>query len=769
MPAKSIKQQLKGLAAFSVGIMIALTVFATLASVRQNSFLNVFALSAEETSMASALNQDVSGLLLGVNRYRVSSSPEIAENMQAELERIREKIASHAAEDGTNPEFATLLEDVDSRITEFGARFAHLIMYTNARAELVEAKNTVAQQAEESIVGALEAAATFGDARTTAQLSRIQRDLYRATMLMDRYLLTEIDDTFEAARTAVTLGKEDLDAFDATQLPGPTQSAIPESNELFSEYWAIAEEIRQNIVHTKELRAALDTIGPELTEILSAFVAKEEENLHELGTQSETTTKVTLIVTILVSAGAIFASTLLSRRISSGITRQLRSSIDEMSAVANGDLQAPISQTEAETEIGEMARALEVFRDKAIEARDLQAAKLQEEAANREREAKRQEEERLAEEKRQIHLEEERAAMIASLQDAIGSVVDAAASGDFSKRVDAVFDDTALQQMTQSINLLLENVDAGLNQMVRVMTTLSQGDLTDRISGDHSGVFHTLKTNVNSTIETLSDIVIEISEKCDAVGTQALAMEDQSGSLASRAEQQAASLEETSAAMEEMAASAKSSADGASSAATIAATASQKVENAGEIVLAAVDAMADIKNASDRIGEIVSVIEGIAFQTNLLALNASVEAARAGSAGKGFAVVASEVRALAQRSSEASQDIKSLIEESASQVDRGVDMVENTGKTLKEIVENVKSMADAMNELTSAAREQSVGVQEVTTAVTQLDVITQKNAALADNSRESSTLLKSEAEGMRAIVRRFKTSADSLDQTAALA
>jgi methyl-accepting chemotaxis protein len=234
-------------------------------------------------------------------------------------------------------------------------------------------------------------------------------------------------------------------------------------------------------------------------------------------------------------------------------------------------------------------------------------------------------------------------------------------------------------------------------------------------------------------------------------------MTEQSVELARRAEQQAASLEETSAAMEEISATARSSADGAAHANDVAAKATGRVDEAGRVVAAAVGAMGDIRAASTRIGEIVSVIEGIAFQTNLLALNASVEAARAGSAGKGFAVVATEVRALAQRSSTASQDIKALIDESASQVNRGVSLVEETGTTLKEIVEGVRQMAGSLGELVTAGREQAVGVQEVTTAIAQLDVITQKNAALADQSRDLAGDLKSQAEAMEGLVATFRT------------
>jgi methyl-accepting chemotaxis protein len=277
------------------------------------------------------------------------------------------------------------------------------------------------------------------------------------------------------------------------------------------------------------------------------------------------------------------------------------------------------------------------------------------------------------------------------------------------------------------------------------------------MSGSYAGLFAELQASVNETLSTLTRVVEDIAAGCEAVTKQASQMTDQSVELARRAEQQAASLEETSAAMEEISATARSSAEGAAQANEFASRATGRVDEAGRVVASAVGAMSDIRAASTRIGEIVSVIEGIAFQTNLLALNASVEAARAGSAGKGFAVVATEVRALAQRSSTASQDIKALIDESAAQVNRGVGLVEETGSTLKEIVEGVRKMAGSLGELVTAGREQAVGVQEVTTAIAQLDVITQKNAALADQSRELAGDLKSRAEAMEGLVATFRT------------
>ena len=754
MGNRTIRQQLAGLSGLTVAILVVLAVVGLGATARLSAIFGEFRLTASETLAANTLSQELSEMRVHAMSYRLTHSDEMNATVHEEAETLLAHVGEYHAEFGHDAKFATLLELIEADARAYLAEFDGLVAQDIALRDL---KGTLEEQelaAETALGASLQEAAMFGDSQSMTALTQLQREILRTNMGFERSVNEANAALFDEASSNLSSIQNRIAEIERKS----DIASLTTVGEHLGAYAATAGEIRGAVEASIAHRATMDHLGPELAHEVAELVEIVAEHQNELGPKVDTTSRLTLVLIILVSAVAVAVSIFLSRKISSGISGSLKLAVDEMSQVAEGDLEIDISNTEAETEVGEMARALAVFRDKAVEARDLQEAKVREDERQREEEIRRAEAEKKAEAERQAKQAEERRAMITSLQEAVGSVVDAAAAGDFSERVNAQFDDKEFEQMAGSINLLLDNVEGGLNEIVRVMTTLSEGDLTDRINGEHSGVFASLQTHVNATIETLSDIVLEITAKCEAVGAQAARMADQSGSLADRAESQAASLEETLAAMEEMAASAKSSAQGASEAAQIATSSSQKVEEAGEVVVAAVNAMSDIKGASDRIGEIVSVIEGIAFQTNLLALNASVEAARAGSAGKGFAVVASEVRALAQRSSEASQDIKSLIEESAGQVDRGVDMVENTGKTLKEIVASVKSMADAMDKLTTAAREQSQGVSEVTVSISELDVITQKNAALADSSRESSGLLKTEAEAMRSIVGRFHTS-----------
>jgi methyl-accepting chemotaxis protein len=534
-------------------------------------------------------------------------------------------------------------------------------------------------------------------------------------------------------------------------------TVLDQATERFAAFDAGLEELL--VLNEVRERAAgdLDRIGRKKQDdmdIVTEQIYEAHGRLGDVGARTALWT-VVAVGTISVILGA--AALMLARRIGFGLRSAVQQTVAETQGLAEGKLETAITGADLQNEFGDLARALEVFRTNAVAAREAEARQKELEQSARLREedlARRQAE---AEEANRREAAEARARMVADLRDSLGSVVDGAAAGDFSRRITARFAEEEFNRMADGVNRLMTNVEAGVKEVARVMATVAAGDLTERMTGSYAGLFAELQASVNETLGTLTRVVDDIAAGCEAVTKQAAQMTEQSVELARRAEQQAASLEETSAAMEEISATARSSADGASHANEFATKATGRVDEAGRVVASAVGAMGDIRAASTRIGEIVSVIEGIAFQTNLLALNASVEAARAGSAGKGFAVVATEVRALAQRSSTASQDIKALIDESAAQVNRGVSLVEETGTTLKEIVDGVRQMAGSLGELVTAGQEQAVGVQEVTTAIAGLDIITQKNAALADRSRDLAGDLKSRAEAMEVLVATFRT------------
>jgi PAS domain S-box-containing protein len=288
-----------------------------------------------------------------------------------------------------------------------------------------------------------------------------------------------------------------------------------------------------------------------------------------------------------------------------------------------------------------------------------------------------------------------------------------------------------------------------VQQTLEVIEAAQSNDLTRRIPMEaKTGELENLCAGVNRLLETMKGIVGTMLESSSTVASAASEIAAGANDLSQRTEQQASSLEETAASMEEMASTVKQNSDNAQQANQLSITARSIATDGGNVVSQAVDAMARIEQSSDKISEIIGVIDEIAFQTNLLALNAAVEAARAGDAGKGFAVVASEVRSLAQRTSVAAKDIKGLIIESGRQVKDGVKLVDNAGTSLREIVKSINHVADIVAEIAAASKEQATGVEEINKAVVQMDQMTQQNAALVEESAAASRTLQEEAQSM---------------------
>ncbi|CAN0627852.1 Methyl-accepting chemotaxis protein I [Burkholderia multivorans] len=256
--------------------------------------------------------------------------------------------------------------------------------------------------------------------------------------------------------------------------------------------------------------------------------------------------------------------------------------------------------------------------------------------------------------------------------------------------------------------------------------------------------------------EQLAKIVLGIKSSSGSIAVAAGEIAQGNTDLSQRTEEQAASLEETAASMEELTATVRQTADNATQAATLAGNASDVATRGGEVVGRVVETMRGISESSSKVAEIITVIDGIAFQTNILALNAAVEAARAGEQGRGFAVVAGEVRTLAQRSAVAAKEIKALIEESVERVDLGTRLVADAGHSIEEIVQSVKRMTDIMGEISSASIEQRTGIEQINTAVTQMDEVTQQNAALVEEATAAARSMAEQADGLRDAVAVFR-------------
>ncbi len=291
------------------------------------------------------------------------------------------------------------------------------------------------------------------------------------------------------------------------------------------------------------------------------------------------------------------------------------------------------------------------------------------------------------------------------------------------------------------------------------------GDLTLRIATNGNDELATIASSFNQFVEKIHAVMQQVRTSADGVATASAEIAQGNNDLSARTENQASALEQTSSSMEELGATVKQNADSARQANQLAMTASSVAIQGGEVVGEVVETMKGINESSRKISDIIGVIDGIAFQTNILALNAAVEAARAGEQGRGFAVVASEVRNLAGRSADAAKEIKLLISTSVERVEQGTALVDKAGTTMAEVVGSIQRVTQIMGEISVASAEQSLGVSQIGEAVTQMDQVTQQNAALVEEMAASASNLKSQAGDLVAVVGGFKLSQQTAHTT----
>ncbi|HZW26661.1 MAG TPA: methyl-accepting chemotaxis protein [Gallionella sp.] len=343
-----------------------------------------------------------------------------------------------------------------------------------------------------------------------------------------------------------------------------------------------------------------------------------------------------------------------------------------------------------------------------------------------------------------------------AVENEIAQIVEAAVQGNFTKRLDMQGKEGFFRKLSEDINHLMDTADHGLQEVVRMLEALARGDLTDRITNDYQGTFGQLKDDANATAEKLNEIIGQIREATDTINTASQEIAAGNHDLSQRTEENASSLEQTASSMEELTSTVKQNAENAKQANQLALGASDIAAKGGTVVGQVVTTMDSINESSRKIVDIISVIDGIAFQTNILALNAAVEAARAGEQGRGFAVVAGEVRNLAQRSAAAAKEIKTLIGDSVEKVEGGSKLVAQAGQTMEEIVTSIKRVTDIMSEIAAASVEQSAGIEQVNLAITQMDEVTQQNAALVEEAAAAAESLEEQAQNLSVAVATFK-------------
>jgi len=346
-------------------------------------------------------------------------------------------------------------------------------------------------------------------------------------------------------------------------------------------------------------------------------------------------------------------------------------------------------------------------------------------------------------------------------------------SADFAKRLESNRNFARLMiagliaVMCVGTLFLIKQIRQPLQDAIAVAEAIAGGDLRAKVDVSRGDEFGKMMRAISHMQAQLVRLVSDVRSGTDSIVNVSEEIAAGNQDLANRTAQASANLEKTASAMEQLTATVKQSAESASQANQLAGSAAQVAQRGGEVVNQVVSTMDEINTSSRKISDIISVIDGIAFQTNILALNAAVEAARAGEQGRGFAVVAGEVRSLAQRSAEAAKEIKLLINTSVDKVQDGSGLVAQAGETMNEIVRSIQHVTDIMGEITAATSEQAVGITDVNFAVSELDQMTQQNAALVEQSAAAATSMTGQAQRLAAVVATFKLDS-SLNASATL-
>jgi methyl-accepting chemotaxis protein len=607
----------------------------------------------------------------------------------------------------TDPQLRALVLQANTQLKAYSVDFDKLVALHDRRDELVEQKMVPLGTRSGDLLSEVAATALAEhDYQTAALANQTLATLLRARIQVYRLLLR--GDWSSAENAGQKLGEMNQQTDElVAHITNPAHRAkAQEAAGAAIEYASLLTELvdvggdLDTMIH-KTLPASAEAFS-KATTTAAELQMKVQESLRSSSDDSlgAAIHMVTVTVGATMLLGLVFA-VLMAR----SITRPLSSITHVMTLLASGDKQVAIPATAQRDEIGEMARAVAIFKENAIRMERLREAQ---EAAKAREDAAREEARR---------------------------------------RDEQVAEDWAAQEreVAEKQRVVVEALAAGLK-------SLAEGNLAHRVTAAMPAGYEQIKGDFNTAADRLAEIVANVFAAVENISTAATQIASGSDDLARRTEQQASSIQQTAAAMEELSGTTRGNAGNAHDAAAVAGAANDNAVLGEGEVNEAISSMEQIVGSSKRISDIMVLIDEIAFQTNLLALNAAVEAARAGESGKGFAVVAQEVRSLAQRCGEASKEIKRLIVESDVHVKSGAERVGKAGQSLAGIIAEVGKVADLMNAIAGATKEQSLGIDEINKAVVLLEDSTQQNATLVEESAAAARTLEVQATSLKGMM-----------------
>ncbi|SMF65938.1 methyl-accepting chemotaxis protein [Azospirillum oryzae] len=727
-----------------VGFLLILALLALVAALGVRSLSTVesgftrYASISDSSLRISDVDGSVSDMRRNVVNYSFSGNNTLIAPTQAQQKKLGE-ILRAIREATQDPGRRANLDRMIQQFDGYAANFDKLVKLREQRDRLVaEELMPLGTKAREGLSQVMAGGIATGDFESAAHAGQAQESLILARLSAQRFLTEPSAKASDEVRARMDGFIKAATAL-AARLTDPAQKrAAEDAAQIAGRYLESFNRVVTAVNDAQTL--AFDIMAKEAEEfadLVAKTIASQAEVRDTVLTGARTDMENTTTLLIGMAVGAFVLGILIALITARSIVRPVVQMTGTMTELAAGNLTVDVPALENRDEIGRMAKAVLVFKENAVEKKRMDEAERERlEAERRAAEAQRAREQAIGEE--------------------IAGLIDAVSKGDLERRIDLAGKDGFYKTMSEGINRLTDTVEAVIADLGEVLSALAQGDLNRRVTRDYQGAFEQVKTDVNATSTRLAEIVGQITQAAETIAAAAAEVSLGSSDLADRTEQQASSLEETAASMEELGATVRSNAENAQRANVMAAQARGSAESGGGVAGSAIEAMRKIEESSRKITDIIGVIDEIAFQTNLLALNAAVEAARAGDAGRGFAVVAQEVRQLAQRSAQASKEIKGLILDSDAQVKDGVDLVSKAGDALQGIVSGVQQVATLIAEMASASAEQATALDEINSTVANMDEMTQKNAALVEETTAAAQAMSGQAGDLKSLVGFFK-------------